>query len=317
MLLPYLLFIAGLLLIIKGGDIFVDSSTWIAKATRLPEVLIGATIVSLATTFPETMVSVISATGNQPAMAIGNAIGSTICNTGLILGLYSIIKPSKVGTKIFLIKGTMLVMYIGAFWLLASVGVVGRRTSLLLLFMLAIFIAANFAIAGYKKSQNRHQGLTSVSSKDWLPQIAKFVIGITLIIVGSNLLVTHGVTIASLWGVPEAVISLTLIALGTSLPELVTAVTSLLKGHAALSIGNIIGANILNISMVIGISALFRPLQISRQNLYLDIPTSLLINLCLVLPTIFFKKITRLQGLVMLSLYGLYIMLVFYINISA
>ncbi len=315
MVLPYILFAVGLLLIIKGGDYFVDSATWIAKVTRMPEVLIGATIVSLATTFPETMVSTLSAIGGQPAMAIGNAVGSTICNTGLILGLYNFIRPSKINSRVFVVKGLLLISYIGVLWLLSLKGVIDLRSSFFLLSLLLLFIASNLAIASYRKNKNSQLMLPkSTVHKEWMPQIGKFVVGIVLIIIGSKLLVTYGIDIAELWGVPSAVISLSIIALGTSLPELVTSMTALMKGHAGLSMGNILGANILNICMVLGISAQFSPLEISKQNIYLDIPVSLGINLLLVVPSILTRRISRLQAALLLAVYGAYMVLLFYIN---
>lgn len=112
MLLTYFLFGIGLIFIIKGGDHFVDEATWVARVTGLPEVLIGATIVSLGTTFPETSVSVISSMQNRPTVAIGNAIGSIICNIGLVLAMYNVIKPSRIDSRIFKLKGMMMIGYI-------------------------------------------------------------------------------------------------------------------------------------------------------------------------------------------------------------
>lgn len=314
MWMPYILFVLGLIFIIKGGDYFVDSATWVAKVTRLPEVLIGATIVSVATTFPETMVSVLSVMEKQPAMALGNAVGSTICNTGLILGLYNIIKPTKITSRVFPIKGLMLLAYLLIFWVLSTRGVIGGFASYILLSMVLVYILMNIAMAVYKKSRLSRDSIpVRVEPKQAMYQVLMFVIGITLIIFGSNLLVTHGVVLAKMWGVPSSVISLTLIAVGTSLPELVTAVTALLKGHAALSIGNIIGANILNISMVLGISSRIMPLEISKQALYLDIPASIAINALLILPSIITKRISRVQGIILFALYAFYVFLLFYI----
>ncbi|MGE5632716.1 MAG: calcium/sodium antiporter [Caulobacteraceae bacterium] len=313
MLISYLLFAVGLILIIIGGDYFVDSATWIARVTKLPEVLIGATIVSLATTFPETMVSVISAINNQSAMSVGNAVGSTICNTGLILGLYNLVRPSKISSRIFNFKGLLLILYILIFWYLAGISVIGTWASYMLLFMLVLYVFCDLMIVGYRRSQtnaNHMEILTEPS--ECIRQAVKFIMGISMIIYGSHLLVTHGVTLAKLWGVPASVIALTLIALGTSLPEFVTAVASLVKGHAELSIGNILGANILNITMVMGLSARFRPLKITGQMFYFDIPTSIVINSVLILPSIITKKITRFQSLLLLVIYAVYVAILFH-----
>ncbi len=315
MIAPYILFAIGLILIIKGGDYFVDAAVWIAKVTGLPEVLIGATIVSLGTTLPEASVSVLSAIQNQSTMAIGNAIGSTICNTGLILGIYNLIKPSKIESKIFNIKGLLMLAYIGIFWFISRNKYITQTASLILLSMLALYIVFNLIVAGRSKSdKSTAASRLVVTPKEFPVQIGKFILGIILIVFGANLLVKHGVTLATMWGIPAAVISLTLIALGTSLPELVTSITALIKGHSGISIGNILGANILNITMVIGASAQFGTLEITKQTFYFDIPATIIINSLLVIPSIFTKRISRFQALMLLAAYFIYIMLLFYIN---
>lgn len=308
----YFFFVAGLILIIKGGDYFVDSATWIARVTQLPEVIIGATIVSLATTFPETMVSTLSVIQGQPSMAIGNAIGSTICNTGLVLGLYNLIKPSKVESSFFSFKGLLMIFYLLFFWILSKNRVIGLSSSIILLLLLFVYILFNICIVRYKKQDKKKLKVREIPDyKESVKQVIQFIFGIVLILFGADLLITHGVTLAKAWGVPEAIISLTLISLGTSLPELVTAITALFKGHSGLSIGNIIGANILNICMVIGVSSQFGTLEITDQTYYFDTPVSIIINLFLILPTIFTKKIGRLQSVILLVGYFTYILILF------
>ncbi|OGO79231.1 MAG: hypothetical protein A2Y23_01230, partial [Clostridiales bacterium GWB2_37_7] len=293
MIITYLLFILGLFLIIKGGDYFVDSASWIAKVTRVPEVIIGATIVSLATTFPETMVSVFSAASYQSDIAVGNALGSIICNTGLILGIYNLIKPTKTASKIYTFKGILLMSYILAFWFMSRDRIINAFEGYLLLLFLLTFIIFNIALIGYKKSQSRKSAHHEKhSTKEWSIQILKFLFGILLITIGARLLVSQGTSLAKVWGVSEALISLTLIALGTSLPELVTAITALRKGHAEISIGNILGANILNITMVLGLSTQVNPLTISKQALYFDIPAAIIITSSLIFPSLIAKKIS-------------------------
>lgn len=301
----------GLIFIIKGGDYFVDAATWTARVTGIPEFIIGATIVSLATTLPEATVSILSAIQNQPSMAVGNAIGSTICNTGLILGIYNIVKPSNVNSRVFVSKGILLIISLLTFWYLSKSFIINFQASIILLGLLCIYFIFSLVIAGYKKKKNRSVKSKTVSKKEWLPNIAKFIFGAILILLGADLLVKHGVSIAQMWGIPSAVISLTLIALGTSLPELVTSITALIKGHAGLSIGNILGANILNITMVIGLSSQFMPLHISEQMYFIDIPVSILLNLFLVIPSIFSKRISRGQSILLLLIYFSYITMLF------
>jgi cation:H+ antiporter len=180
--------------------------------------------------------------------------------------------------------------------------------------MLAIYLISDLAIVFYKKSQNRSETLVAlVKPTEYFTHISKFILGIVLIFFGADLLVTYGVTIAEHWGIPSAIISLTVIALGTSLPELVTAVTALLKGRSGLSIGNILGANILNFTMVLGLTSQFHPLVISKHTLFLDIPVALALNMLLILPTLYTKKITRLQSILLLTGYFSYIAVILFI----
>jgi cation:H+ antiporter len=310
-----LLFILGLILIIKGGDYFVDSAAWIAKVTHIPEVIIGATIVSLATTFPEAMVSVFSSLNKQPDMAVGNAIGSIICNTGLILGIYNLIKPTKINTKVYTFKSLLLITYLLVFWYMSINRIISGFEASILLLLLFTYIVFNVAVVSYKKSIARNTIVYEKhTAREYTFQISRFIIGILLIVIGARLLVSQGTLMAKSWGVSEALISLTLIALGTSLPELATAISALLKGHTGLSIGNILGANILNITMVIGLSAQISPLALNKQAFYFDIPSAIIITALLVIPSILFKKISRLHAVLLLSGYAAYLFILFYIN---
>ncbi|MDD3839151.1 MAG: sodium:calcium antiporter [Clostridia bacterium] len=308
---PYILFLAGLVFIIKGGDLFVDAATWVAQTTGLPEVFIGATIVSLATTIPETTVSILSSINNQPSMAIGNAIGSIICNTGLILGLYCLIKPTRINTRIFYFKGLLLLFYMVVIWFLSKNKVIGPLSVSILILLLFIYMIFNLMIAGYKKSHKTSVAPSIFIKRCYLTFLIQFIFGAVLILLGSNLLLKYGVVIAKEWGVPEAVISLTLISFGTSLPELITAISSLTKGHVSIGIGNILGANILNVTMVIGLSGCFRALSVPAQTYYLDIPVAFALNFILVVPTIFTKRINRIQSALLLTGYFAYIIMLF------
>ena len=311
--LPFFLFIIGLAFIIKGGDWFIDAASWIARITGMPEVLIGATIVSLGTTLPELVVSSTASFQGHTEMAIGNAIGSIICNTALILGVCNLISPSKINSRIYNVKAVTLVFYMIIFYTMALNGKIGKIESVILLFCLAFYIFVNYLEVNIKKPSRKHLGkgnFSAITSKELGGNLCKFIAGSILIVCGANLLVNNGITIASIFNVPHIIISLTAIALGTSLPELVTSVTALIKGHHNLSIGNILGANILNITLVLGVSSTFNPLTISAQALHIHIPFAFLLILVLLVPTIFTWKISRLHALVLVALYGLYLVLI-------
>ena len=313
MLVPILLFILGLVLLIKGGDWFVDGATVIARKFHLPDILIGATVVSIGTTLPEVMVSATSAVGGHGEIAYGNAIGSIICNTALISAITITFKPStiqrdtmKLPVIFFFVAAVLycLVAYFLGFfyWWVGAI--------LLAIFALYMFLSVRKAL---KTPQiNEDDKAEGVSNKELVKNIFLLVIGAALIAVGADLLVDNGIIIAEALGVPESVIALTFIAIGTSLPELVTAITSLVKGHGALSLGNIIGANIFNLVLVSGVSTVLSPFPVPNNNqiaginssLIVDLPVMLLVMGLLTIPTLIRGKLSRWQGIVLILIYA-------------
>ncbi len=314
------LFVVGLVFIIKGGDWFVDSSIWTAKVTGIPSIIIGATIVSFATTLPELLVSTSATLKGSTDIAIGNAIGSTICNIGLIAGIILFFKPREVNKKAFGKKGFLMIGITLLTAVLAFNNELNKVESAVLLSTIALFFYINIKL--YKNVASDNKKIIEPSRKDILENIFKFLLGSAFIILGSNLLVTHGIELAKILNVPESIIGLTLIAFGTSLPELVTGITAILKDDSDLGIGNILGANILNIAMIIGTSGLIvkdtlvmtmTDVNIFNivaknipQTLYFDIPFSLLFMLVLVLPGVIKGRMYKSQGVVLMFLYVMY-----------
>ncbi|MCM8712110.1 calcium/sodium antiporter [Clostridium sp. SYSU_GA19001] len=325
MLLVFLLFALGLFIIIKGGDIFVDAAVWFAKVTGMPNILIGATVVSLATTLPELFVSTIASFNGAPEVAIGNAIGSTICNIGLILALSMIFMPGNVDKTSVRNKGLLMIGSTIVVMLLSLDKVMYFYEGLILLLLLIFYVYLNIK----EVKSNKEIAVESISSEEIqrdrkivITNISKFVLGSVLIVFGARLLVDNGIKIAEFLKVPQAVVSLTLIALGTSLPELITTITAIVKKHYDISVGNIIGANILNVTMILGTSSIFssnglvinnRTLNIFNnvyvipQTLYIDIPVSLLQMIIVVLPAMLFGKLKRWQGITVLTIYISYL----------
>lgn len=249
MLIPTLLFAVGLLFLIKGGDWFVNGAVGIAHRFHLPELLIGATVVSIGTTLPEVMVSAASAMSGHGEIAYGNAVGSIICNTALISAITIAVRPGPVDRKTL---RTPTCFFFGAAALYMITGyVVGefhRPIGFLLLGIFVVYMIVTVLQMQKKESDPMPDG-------DKVPglilqELLGLIVGTAAIALGANLLIENGTLIAQALGVPESVIALTFVALGTSLPELVTAVTALLKGHGALSLGNIIGANLFNLVLV-------------------------------------------------------------------
>ena len=307
MLTIYLLFILGFILVIKGGDWFVDSAVEIAKISGLPKIFIGATIVSVATTLPEVIVSLTAANQGHTTMAVGNAVGSMICNIGLILSITAIFGTVKANTKDFKAKVAILVACTAILFAFSYNGVITRLEAMFLLVLLVFYMYTNLMMLKKNSEMKAKSKNIVVNRKELGRTMFYFVLGISAIIAGSNLMINNGVIIAEHLGVPEAVISLTLIALGTSLPELVTGVSSLIKGNEDIGLGNIIGANILNAVLVIGASGTVTDLTIIPQNISLDLPIASLLTLILVIPAWIKKKVTKCQGIVMIIIYFAYI----------
>lgn len=312
MLVPVLLFAVGLVCLIKGGDWFVDGSTGLARRFNLPELLIGATVVSIGTTLPEVMVSSMSAISGHGEIAYGNAIGSVICNSALIAAITIAVRPGKADPK-------TLRFPVGFFFLAAAVYcvaayVMGQFTRPLGFLMLSLFVA--YIIVNVQQMKKHPEEADGDDDEDEKPLtmskiIILIAIGAVLIAVGAKLLVDNGTLIAQGLGVPESVIALTFVALGTSLPELVTAITSLVKGHSDLSLGNVIGANVFNLVLVSGVSVTIAPFAVPQSavifgqnaSLVLEIPVMLAVMLLMTVPPLVKGKLSRWQGIALLAIY--------------
>ncbi|MGM9526061.1 MAG: calcium/sodium antiporter, partial [Peptococcaceae bacterium] len=292
-----LLFLLGILLIVKGGDLFVDASTWIAVKSGIPKFIIGATIVSLATTLPELLTSAIATMDGKTGIAVGNAVGSVTANVGLIMGISVVCLPAVIQRNQIAFKGILMILACLLLYLLSSGGQLQAGPSMLLLVLFAVFIAENLYTAK-KSMQNEKNGGVLDSRNVVLMNIAKFVGGAAGIVIGAQLLVNNGSELARILGVPESIIGATLIAVGTSLPELVTTVTALVKRQASLSIGNILGANIIDLTMILPICSILAggSLEISTQASLLDLPFCLAVCFLAVLPPLFVQRFFRLQG---------------------
>lgn len=305
------LFAVGLILLIKGGDWFVDSATGIAKRFRVPEIIIGATVVSIGTTLPEVMVSATAAVNQNGAIAYGNAIGSIICNTSLIAALTIAIRPAPVNRKAI----TMPVLFFflsAAIYLIAAYGF-GRFDRWLGIVMLSVFAIYMILTirAGFKNPDtvevHEEEGQAEGSL---LKDIIVLVVSAGLIAVGADMLEGSSVSLATMAGIPTEVVGVTIVALCTSLPELVTAITALVKGHGALSLGNIIGANIFNLVLVSGVAVTISPFAVpegssifgQNTSLVMEIPVMVGVMALMTLPALLKKKLYRWQGAALLGI---------------
>ena len=312
MLIPVLLFIVGLLFLIKGGDWFVDGASALARRFHLPELLIGATVVSIGTTLPEVMVSTMSALSGHGEIAYGNAIGSVICNAALIAAITIAVRPGKVDPKT--LKMPVLFFFAAAaIYCVAAYGF-GKFTRPMGFIMLVMFVAYMAANIHQMKNAPAEEHEEEEETMPLPRMLMLLVLGAVLIAMGANLLVDNGTLIAQALGVPESVIALTFVALGTSLPELVTAITSLIKGHSDLSLGNVVGANVFNLVLVSGVSVALAPFTVPQSatifgmnsSLVLEIPVMIAVMVLLTAPALVKGKLSRVQGVALLVIYAVF-----------
>lgn len=320
MLQAIILFAVGLVLLIKGGDWFVDGATGLARRFHLPDIVVGATVVSIGTTLPEVMVSATGALGGQGAMAYGNAIGSIICNTALIAAISVTVNPGPVSVKSM--KMPVVFFFTSAAIYCVAAYVLGEFPRWLGFVLLAIFVAYILLTVRHGLKHPEDAGDEEAGEEKeralWL-ELLLLIGGAAVIAVGADLLVDNGTIIAKDLGVPETVIALTFVALGTSLPELITTITSLRKGHASLGIGNVIGANVFNLVLVSGVSVTLAPFEVPVGNLLfgynsslvLDIPLMVCVMALLTVPALLNKKLSRWQGIVLLALYAAFCVIQF------
>ncbi len=317
-----LLFALGIVLVVKGGDYFVDAASWIAEVSGIPKLIIGATVVSIATTLPEMLVSVMAARDSLSAptekaaqglvdISIGNAVGSVTANIGLIMAISLLCMPGAFKRKDYMFKSlTMLLAAI----IIVACGFFGKVSILLSVLLIALCVAFFIEnVMGAKKAmvvQSKEvTEKVSTEKKDIIVNILKFVFGAAGIIVGARLLVDNGTSLARILHISERIIGVTLVAVGTSLPELITTITAVAKKQADLSVGNIIGANIMDLTLIMPLSSIIsgKGLNITAQSAYIDLPACLLVGLIAVLPSLLRQKTSRFQGGCLLAVYIAYV----------
>ena len=304
-----IIFVVGLMLTIKGGDWFVDSASWFAEATGIPKFVVGSTIVSFATTLPELLVSVRAAMNGSAQLAIGNAVGSVTANTTLIMGVSLVAMAGLVDRKSFSLKGGLFLAAIVGLTLLSLGKSLPTWSAFILWAIFLTFMISNVIEA--KKGSELKDELINFDKKEVPGRILWFVLGTASIIFGAEFLVSSGKTIATSLGISETIIGFTVIALGTSLPELVTTLTAIRKKESSLSVGNIIGANIIDTTLILPLCAVIngQPLPVETINLVFDFPVCIAACAVAVIPTIIQGKFKKWQGYALLAIYGLYMLL--------
>ncbi len=299
----------GVAALVKSADWFVDAAVSIARRLHVPDLIVGVTLVSLATTLPEFAVSLLAAFQSKAQIAVGNAMGSMICNIGLILGLCTLLMPIRVVRRNFLRNGLWMVGLTGLFVGLGYYFPDGsRHVGAIMLTALVIYMGRLV----WTSIREREAPGPSFSRPMPMPKAAGlFLLGTVGVIGGSQILIYGAEGLARSAGLPDLVIAVTLVALGTSMPELSIALAAILKKQRALSVGNVIGANILNLAWVVGAASLVSPLPLERQTLLLDLPLIMVLTVLLLIFGLTGQRLARREGAVLLTLYGAYIVLVF------
>jgi cation:H+ antiporter len=325
-LLHTILFVLGFVVIVFGSNLFLDSAIWIARVSGLSQLVIGATIVSICTTVPEVVSSATAALKGAADMALGNAIGSVICNTTLILGVVLLFTVAKVCKERFLVKGSALLVALFAAGAVTipwnrsffrtfltggtQVFKIGRTEGIILLCCALIYLVVNYIEAKHERANEGDDApeRPAASGRDWLVNILRFGAGAAMVGIGAYLLIEYGQQLARRFGMSEAVISLVFVAFGTSLPELFTAITALRKKAQDISVGNILGANVLNIFLVTGLAGTLSPLRFKDSWLIrFDIPFAFLVTLCLFAVGLKTGRVGRAVGIGLLVAYVVYL----------
>ncbi len=321
MLHDILLVAAGLILLFVGGEGLVRGSVTLAERLGISKLLIGLVIVGFGTSTPELLVSVKAALGGAPEIALGNAVGSNIANVLLIVGLASIITPILGWERSAVREALVAALVSLAALVLVQGEVITKLEGIAMLVALAGYLFASYWLEKKDPKAKTFQHATEEFEdiplpRPWLAPVLALG-GIVALVFGADLLVEGGVNIARGFGVPDAVIGLSLVAIGTSLPELATAVVAAIRRHPDVVLGNVIGSNIFNILAILGVTAVIQPIAVSSRFREIDTPVMLGVALLLLALLVVSKSIGRLWGFVLLALYAAYMVVLFSSGVAA
>lgn len=311
LLVPIAIFAVGIFLLVKGGDLFVDGSVWVSEVSGIPRAVIGATLVSFATTAPEFTVSIIAIIQGSNDMSVGNAVGSLIANLGIAFALLAVFTPGKIGDKLYGVKGAIMLLSAIMLLVFCMSGTVNFVEGLLL--FLVFFVSMFINIKYSKDAEENRSVRRPTDARDITVNVVRFLVGIGAIILGSDFIVDNGQILARMLGVSEAVIGLTVVAVGTSLPEVVTSISAIIKKENSLSIGNIVGANILDSTLILATGAFISAdgLAVSRSTWTVDLPVTIVLMCIAVIPSVIGKRVYRWQGAAMFAIYVGYLAVLF------
>lgn len=317
MIIQTLLILLGFVFLIKGADALVEGSSSIAKRLHISEIVIGLTIVSIGTSMPELFVSITSAINGYSDLSIGNVIGSNVCNLLLILGLSAVIQPVKFQKQTKWIENPMSIILTLIFFIICNSNQdVSRIEGIILIILFILFLTYTIVMGkrGQKGETVIELSLEEINKISIPKNIILIILGIILLKLGGDLVVNDAIKIANALNVSEKIIGLTIVAIGTSLPELVTSITAAIKGKSDIAIGNIIGSNIFNMLLIIGVSAIIKSIQYNIT--YNSQMIILFIGMILMLIYPFIKpknEMSRTNGLVSVLLYIFFMVKLFFV----
>ena len=301
-ILTYLLFSLGLVALFFGGEYLVKGASGIARRYNLSPMVIGLTIVGFGTSAPELLVSIQAALAGQPALAIGNVLGSNIANILLILGVSAVIAPLLIPLRKVWRDLGFMALATAALWLMLSDGVVTRAEGFMLIAGLVVFMSTAFFFGKLDE-----EDIDDAPPPALGMAIAQTIGGLVVLVIGARLLVDSSTEIARAYGISEAVIGLTIVAVGTSLPELATSVIAAMRKQTEIAVGNVIGSNIFNIFSILGITALITPIPADPRFASIDMPWVAGTALLLIVMAVVLKGVPRLAGVALLAIYAAYI----------
>jgi cation:H+ antiporter len=303
----FVLLFSGLVVLIVGGNLLLKAAVSISLKFEIPKILIGMTVVSLATSAPELIISLKSALKGSADLAISNVVGSNIANLGLVLGLTILLSPIKISKNIYKIDWPIMIFSALYFFVIVLDGSISFFEGIILVFFLIISII--YLIKHQEKSEEDMD--LEVSSVDsLLKSIILLIFGGFFLYLGSEWFVSGAIDLAGYFGISERVIGVTVVSIGTSIPELVTSMVAVIKKEKSISLGNLLGSNIFNVFAVLGITSIVTPLVVTDMNIINFDIYVMLFFAALILPLIFFPKrlvLGRVEGIVILTFYSFYL----------
>ncbi len=312
----YFLVLSGFALLIAGGEIMVRGAVAIARYLDVPPIVVGLTIVAIGTSAPELSVSIDAVLRGAPDIATGNVVGSNLSNILLVLGIAALIKPIKVVPQLIRRDGMMMVASAALLTALAQTGSIGFVTGIAMVGIYVVYLGFCYWAEQVKAAPSQELTLAEVDEHSGAPQklifsVGMFLIGLAGVVWGADLLVQGAVTLARDFGLSEAVIALSVVAIGTSLPELAVSVIAAFKGRSDVAVGNIIGSNISNVLLILGTTSMVAPIDFAVQIARFDSWFMLLVTVALVPVLVTGKTISRVEATIFLTIYVVYIYVIF------